>query len=281
MTPRLLTREKDSRLLSPRRERELARRARCGDERAREELSVAFRPLVFKIANRYSANGHREDVEAIGMAALDEAVGRFDERRGFRLYTFAWKRINGAIKDALAAEYEQRSNTTRWDAAGEDGTSLEGMVAEDPFEHETGLTPAEARRRDDAIEALGFATCEECGRPFRPKRSHARFCGSSCRVSHYRAMLVQFAAAPQLFCTCVPHNRRVSASGWRMVFEYDHQGVARCPACAKRLCRRDGPPADDRPKDPVHGDLAQHMKTDGRGQAYRRKRRRNLGAGPV
>jgi hypothetical protein len=51
------------------------------------------------------------------------------------------------------------------------------------------------RQRERRHLAAGLATatgkpikrkCQQCGQPFTPQRSTARFCSASCRVAHHR-----------------------------------------------------------------------------------------------
>lgn len=96
------TAEKSSRSLSPERERDLWRLCRGGDAAAREELIVAYRPLVFWIAGRLRASPSlKQDLVQEGMLALIRAVDRFDPDRELRFSTYAYHRIHGQMVNLL------------------------------------------------------------------------------------------------------------------------------------------------------------------------------------
>ena len=94
--------EKNARALSPERERELWRLCREGDAAAREELIVAYRPLVFWIAGRLrAAPSLKQDLVQEGMLALIRAADRFDPDRELRFSTYAYHRIHGQMVNLL------------------------------------------------------------------------------------------------------------------------------------------------------------------------------------
>ena len=76
-----------------------------GDERAREQLVVAYSPLVKYVAGRMGAGlpAHVEDADLIsyGLGGLISAISRFDLTREIKFETFAVARIKGAIVDEL------------------------------------------------------------------------------------------------------------------------------------------------------------------------------------
>ena len=94
--------EERSNSLAPEEERELWRLCREGDLTAREELIVAYRPLVFWIAGKlHVAPSLRQDLIQEGMLALIHAVDRFDPKREFRFSTYACHRIRGQMLNML------------------------------------------------------------------------------------------------------------------------------------------------------------------------------------
>ena len=94
--------EGTSRATAPERERELWSLCRSGDAAAREELIVAYRPLVFWIAGKiHAASSLRQDLIQEGMVALIHAVDRFDPEREFRFSTYACHRIRGQMINML------------------------------------------------------------------------------------------------------------------------------------------------------------------------------------
>jgi len=84
-------------------ERALARRARCGDGAARDELitagmrSVALRAML----HGFRGDEMRDAVQS-GAVGLISAVDRFDPDRGARLATYAWHWIGAAMNPSPA-----------------------------------------------------------------------------------------------------------------------------------------------------------------------------------
>jgi len=94
---------KDSEPLSREREIELFRRAHAGDKEARQALVTANLRFVVSVAREYREYG-LSLIELIseGNVGLIEAIGRFDETRGFKFITYAVWWIRQAILKALA-----------------------------------------------------------------------------------------------------------------------------------------------------------------------------------
>lgn len=89
-------------LLTPEKERELARRARLGDEEAKDKLTLANLRLVISIARRYTGKGiPMPDLIQEGNLGLMRAVEKFDEQRGCRFSTYASWWIRKAIQRAV------------------------------------------------------------------------------------------------------------------------------------------------------------------------------------
>ena len=76
-----------------------------GDQRAREQLVLAFSPLVKYVAGRMSTGlpAHVEEADLIsyGLLGLISAIERFDPDREIKFETFAMTRIKGSIIDEL------------------------------------------------------------------------------------------------------------------------------------------------------------------------------------
>jgi RNA polymerase sigma factor for flagellar operon FliA len=76
-----------------------------GDQRAREQLVLAFSPLVKYVAGRMSTGlpAHVEEADLIsyGLLGLISAIERFDPSREIKFETFAMTRIKGSIIDEL------------------------------------------------------------------------------------------------------------------------------------------------------------------------------------
>jgi RNA polymerase sigma factor for flagellar operon FliA len=76
-----------------------------GSPAAREQLVVAYSPLVKYVAGRMSSGlpAHVEEADLIsyGLEGLINAIERFDLRREIKFETYAITRVKGAIIDAL------------------------------------------------------------------------------------------------------------------------------------------------------------------------------------
>ncbi len=80
----------------------LWRRASQGDDDAREQLILAYRPLVYWYAHKMKAQGGRfHDLVQEGMVALIRAVDRFDLSQDCRFTTYACYRIRGHMLNYL------------------------------------------------------------------------------------------------------------------------------------------------------------------------------------
>lgn len=92
-------------LLSPKEEREIAKRVQEGDEASRKKLIQANLRLVVSIVKRYiHRSSHLSILDLIqeGNIGLSRAVDKFDYRRGFKFSTYATWWIRQAITRALA-----------------------------------------------------------------------------------------------------------------------------------------------------------------------------------
>ncbi len=78
---------------------------KTGDEKAREQLVLAYSPLVKFVAGRMSSGlpAHIEESDLIsyGLLGLIGAIERFDPQREIKFETFAVSRIKGSIIDEL------------------------------------------------------------------------------------------------------------------------------------------------------------------------------------
>ena len=78
---------------------------KTGDEKCREQLVLAYSPLVKFVAGRMSSGlpGHIEESDLIsyGLLGLIGAIERFDPEREIKFETFAVSRIKGSIIDEL------------------------------------------------------------------------------------------------------------------------------------------------------------------------------------
>src|SRR3954447_26479316 len=78
---------------------------KTGDERAREQLVLAYSPLVKFVAGRMStglpAHIEESDLISYGLLGLIGAIERFEPARQIKFETFAVSRIKGSIIDEL------------------------------------------------------------------------------------------------------------------------------------------------------------------------------------
>ena len=89
--------------LEPEREKNLWHLCSNGDMEAREELIVAYRPLVFWIAGKIHVSDTelKQDIIQEGMLALINAVDKFEPEREFKFSTYAYHKIHGQIINML------------------------------------------------------------------------------------------------------------------------------------------------------------------------------------
>jgi RNA polymerase primary sigma factor len=89
-------------LLTPREERELSRRAKAGDGRARRLIEKNLR-LVVSVAKKYRGYGLPfEDLIQEGNIGLMKAVEKFDPEKGFRFSTYVTWWIRQAVGRAVS-----------------------------------------------------------------------------------------------------------------------------------------------------------------------------------
>lgn len=95
---------RDVELLSPQRERELARRIQEGDELARAEFIRANLRLVVSVAKRYQGRGvPLDDLIQEGNIGLMRAVEKYDYTRGYKFSTYAAWWIRQTITRAIGS----------------------------------------------------------------------------------------------------------------------------------------------------------------------------------
>jgi len=88
--------------LDPELENTLWELTAAGDESAREQLILGYRPLVFWLARKLQVAPSRyQDLVQEGTLALINAVDHYDRNRNTRFITYAYYRVRGAMVNFL------------------------------------------------------------------------------------------------------------------------------------------------------------------------------------
>ncbi|MBC7346901.1 MAG: RNA polymerase sigma factor SigI [Clostridia bacterium] len=98
-------------MTGPDREMEILARAKAGDAVAREEILLAYRPLVQRVASafcRRPLEWGRDDELSIGLIALNEAIDSYRVERGASFRTYAHLIIRSRLTDYLRRESRQQ-----------------------------------------------------------------------------------------------------------------------------------------------------------------------------
>lgn len=123
-----------------------------GDGEARNELVLAYSPLVKYVAGRVKsglpAHVEEEDLVSYGLIGLIDAIERFEPGRNVKFETYALSRIKGAIIDELRALDWVPRSVRMWARRIEQSIArLESGLGRAPSDDELaqslGITPAE------------------------------------------------------------------------------------------------------------------------------------------
>lgn len=97
---------------------QLLRRAREGDEQAREELIAGNLRLVLSVIQRFSNRGENlDDLFQVGCIGLIKAIDNFEVDRGLRLSTYAVPMIIGEVRRYLRDNSAMRVSRSMRDTA--------------------------------------------------------------------------------------------------------------------------------------------------------------------
>lgn len=133
------------------------------DPSAREELILAYAPLVRQVVGRMgiqpSGSVDTEDLVGYGILGLIEAIERFEPERGYRFETFAARRIRGSILDALRSlDPLPRSARQRVNAVRTAISNLQQRLGRMPTDAEIiSHTGMEQSTYEQALVEAGFA----------------------------------------------------------------------------------------------------------------------------
>lgn len=116
-------------------------RFRRGDPSAREDLILAYMPLVNfvakKINNNLPTNVELDDLVSDGFFGLIDAIEKFEPDRGFQFQTYAVSRIRGEIIDRLrSADWIPRSLRSKFRMVDNATSELELKLQRIPTDNE-------------------------------------------------------------------------------------------------------------------------------------------------
>ena len=160
-----------------------------GSDRAREQLVVAYSPLVKYVAGRMSSGlpAHVEEADLIsyGLIGLINAIERFDLEREIKFETYAITRIKGAIIDELRAlDWVPRSVRARAREIERVHGKLEHRLHRTPTDEEMAARAGasrsrSSRRRWSRSPTPRSSRSTSCGRCRTPPATRSR-CSTRC-----------------------------------------------------------------------------------------------------
>jgi RNA polymerase primary sigma factor len=149
---------KDTQPLSKKKEVEYFKRAKAGDETARQALVHANLRFVVSVARDYKGFGlSLIELVSEGNLGLMEAIKRFDETRGFKFITYAVWWIRQAILKALAEQGKiarpPMSQMSDWQKVDRETNALAQALGRAPtFEEIVARLDISADRTRNALE---------------------------------------------------------------------------------------------------------------------------------
>ncbi|WP_437669489.1 sigma-70 family RNA polymerase sigma factor [Sorangium sp. So ce131] len=185
-------------------------------------------PLAEKLCGyflrRTRAHYMAEDLRSAALQALHEAALAYDPTRGVPFAAFAWRRIDGALSDAL------RQESKHWRAAREDGYDAAEVVEDtsDALADSDAATTAQVDAMGDEVAAA--AVLGLVGRALRAEGEE----GERLRAAYDRAIRAVEAALSRL----PDEERRVLVL--HHVEERTWQAIGAALGCSERTAKRRG-----------------------------------------
>lgn len=132
---------------------QLIAQAKAGDEAARNELIRAYMPFVLRVASRVCGRflhaGQDEEI-SVGLMAFNEAIDRFDARRGANFVAFAETVIKRRLIDHFRKQTSMRMVVpfSHLDADDADGSSVHPVDVQVAFDRHALAEEAWERRQE-------------------------------------------------------------------------------------------------------------------------------------
>ena len=123
---------------------ELWSRYHAGEEGVRDDLILAYMPLVRSIARKIKdglpSNVEFDDLVSYGTFGLIDAIDKFDPQRGFKFETYAVSRIRGGAIDGLRQmEWTPRNIYSQAREVDQAASSLTSILQRPPTDREVAV----------------------------------------------------------------------------------------------------------------------------------------------
>jgi RNA polymerase sigma factor for flagellar operon FliA len=137
-------------------------------ERAVNACTQLVKHIAYRLALRLPTHVNVNDLISAGMVGLLEAIDRFNDKRGTKLETFAYRRIQGAMLDELRSmDWVAPSARQKSRQIQETYATLEGRLGRQPTEDEVanslGITVEHYRSTWSTIQSLAVISIEDLG----------------------------------------------------------------------------------------------------------------------